>query len=270
MGLETTQTISGLDSAWPLANDAKSEGDNHIRTIKAVLKNVFPGSGGTGFDKPISATEDELNFVHGVTGAIQDQLNSKAPLISPVFQGTPTVPSLPANTFTEQAINGAFYANQANNAAPIYDTGTDTGNPGVSAYWARGDHTHPTRYKPATKSQMEAFDGNAMMTAGNAVLLALVPKAIVSANSAGTLLYSIRVSSVSPIATGKVTVTFNGFSMNGEYMVFATALDASSGVCRNVTIQSQSPTSFIAQCVNDAGALVNPDKWFFAVYGTQL
>lgn len=38
MGLENSTTISGLNASWPLGTDPKSEGDNHIRLIKAVLQ----------------------------------------------------------------------------------------------------------------------------------------------------------------------------------------------------------------------------------------
>ena len=42
----------------------------------------------------ITATTVELNYVDGVTSAIQTQLNTKAPIASPTFTGTSTVPSL--------------------------------------------------------------------------------------------------------------------------------------------------------------------------------
>ena len=42
----------------------------------------------------ITATAAELNYVDGVTSNIQTQLNAKAPIASPTFTGTSTVPSL--------------------------------------------------------------------------------------------------------------------------------------------------------------------------------
>jgi hypothetical protein len=44
--------------------------------IKDVLKKTFPGAAAGGFAIPITATEAELNHVHGVTSAIQTQLNT--------------------------------------------------------------------------------------------------------------------------------------------------------------------------------------------------
>jgi hypothetical protein len=78
MGLEAGTSIAALNSSWPLGADVKSQGDDHIRLIKAALKTTFPGAAAAGFATPITATETELNRVSGVTSAIQTQLNSKA------------------------------------------------------------------------------------------------------------------------------------------------------------------------------------------------
>lgn len=42
MSLETATTISGLNASNPTASDPKSQGDDHIRMIKAVLQATFP------------------------------------------------------------------------------------------------------------------------------------------------------------------------------------------------------------------------------------
>lgn len=61
MPLENATSLSQLDSTWPLGLDSASRGDDHLRLLKAVLKAQFPGSGGQGFSKPITVTEDQLN-----------------------------------------------------------------------------------------------------------------------------------------------------------------------------------------------------------------
>ena len=38
MGLETGTTIAALNAAWPLGTDPRSQGDDHLRLIKAVVK----------------------------------------------------------------------------------------------------------------------------------------------------------------------------------------------------------------------------------------
>jgi hypothetical protein len=67
MGLETTTFLDGLNNSWPLGTDPGPQGDDHLRLIKSVLKDTFPGSGGNGFSKQIVATEDEINYLTGLT-----------------------------------------------------------------------------------------------------------------------------------------------------------------------------------------------------------
>lgn len=45
MGLESATTIAGLNENWPLGTDPKSQGDDHIRMIKRVLKNTTTAGG---------------------------------------------------------------------------------------------------------------------------------------------------------------------------------------------------------------------------------
>lgn len=42
MTIETATFLTDLNAANPGVNDAKSEGDDHLRLIKQVLKNTFP------------------------------------------------------------------------------------------------------------------------------------------------------------------------------------------------------------------------------------
>ena len=47
MGLESGTYISQLNSSYPTDSDDVSEGDDHLKLIKAVLKNQFSGLTGT-------------------------------------------------------------------------------------------------------------------------------------------------------------------------------------------------------------------------------
>lgn len=73
MGLETGTTIRDLDASNPPGGDPRSQGAGHLRLIKDVLKNIFPGANGDGFDTPITATEAEINQLAGVTGLVKNQ-----------------------------------------------------------------------------------------------------------------------------------------------------------------------------------------------------
>lgn len=87
MGLETGTYISDLVATNPLGSDAKSSGDDHIRLVKSTVKATFPNISGA-----VTPTHTELNYVSGVTSAIQTQLNAKAPKDSPVFTTAVTLP----------------------------------------------------------------------------------------------------------------------------------------------------------------------------------
>lgn len=107
MSLETASTIAQLQSSAPSASDPVNQGDDHIRMIKHVLKNIFPGSGGQGFSIPIVATEAEINFLDGVTSNIQAQLgliSTKAASGANTDITSLNAPALGAATATTQVI----------------------------------------------------------------------------------------------------------------------------------------------------------------------
>ena len=56
MGLESATYISDLNASNPLANDAISEADDHIRLLKSTIKASFPNVNGA-----VSATDEELS-----------------------------------------------------------------------------------------------------------------------------------------------------------------------------------------------------------------
>ena len=62
MALESGTHISELNSDYPTTSDTVAEGDDHIRLLKAVLKNQFSGLTGT---TSITTTEAELNIIDG-------------------------------------------------------------------------------------------------------------------------------------------------------------------------------------------------------------
>lgn len=75
MALETATYISDLVSTNPTASDNISQGDDHIRLLKATVKSTFPNITGA-----VTPTHTELNYVGGVTSAIQTQFDAKASL----------------------------------------------------------------------------------------------------------------------------------------------------------------------------------------------
>lgn len=71
MSLEVGTYIDDLVETNPLPGDARSEGDDHIRLVKSVLKNTFPNISGV-----VNPTPTELNHLVGVTSGLQAQIDA--------------------------------------------------------------------------------------------------------------------------------------------------------------------------------------------------
>ena len=69
MGLETASYISQLNSSNPTATDPVSEGDDHLRLVKGVLKTQFSGLSGT---TAVTTSEAEMNILDGVTASTSE------------------------------------------------------------------------------------------------------------------------------------------------------------------------------------------------------
>jgi hypothetical protein len=94
MPLEAATYISGLNSSNPVGvSDPKSQGDDHLRLIKATLLNTFPNITGA-----VNATQAELNRLVGVTGVtgtgkivLDTAPVIAAPTLSGTVSGTPVI-----------------------------------------------------------------------------------------------------------------------------------------------------------------------------------
>lgn len=96
MALETAVFINGLDAANPTSSDPKNQGDDHLRLIKGAVKATFPNLSGA-----VTPTHTELNYVAGVTSAIQTQLNAKGDV---TLTGTQTLTN---KTLTNPALGNS-------------------------------------------------------------------------------------------------------------------------------------------------------------------
>ena len=85
MALESATYISELVDTNPVASDPVGQGDDHLKMIKTVLKTQFSGLAGT---TAITTSEAELNYVDGVTSAIQTQLAARLLLAGGTMSGT--------------------------------------------------------------------------------------------------------------------------------------------------------------------------------------
>ncbi len=105
MAVDTSTYVGGFDTAKPAGADPKSEGDDNFRHIKTVLKTTFPNVTGA-----VTATHTQMNYLVGVTSAIQTQFTAKAPLASPTLTGVPAAPTAAGGTNTTQIATTAFVA----------------------------------------------------------------------------------------------------------------------------------------------------------------
>ena len=128
MGIETFQYIDDLVDTNPTSTDSVSEGDNHIRGIKTTLKNTFPNVTGA-----ITPTETELNYVDGVTSAIQTQLDAKQASATATQKTSSTGATiLPVGTTAQRDVTptaGYLRWNSTEGSAEVYD-GTNWGSVG--------------------------------------------------------------------------------------------------------------------------------------------
>ena len=131
MTVETALYPTQLNTTLPTSSDFVSEGDDHLRLLKTVVKTTFPNVAGA-----VSASQVELNYVTGVTSDIQAQLNSKGAIAGQtwtgahVFSGTAAVPTLAQSTNTTGAASTAFVQAEwatrlPNYSAPITASSTE-------------------------------------------------------------------------------------------------------------------------------------------------
>lgn len=72
-GLETATYINQLNASYPTGTDPYSTTDDHLRLLKATIKNSFPNITGA-----MTATQGELNLLVGKTGTVWTSANDGA------------------------------------------------------------------------------------------------------------------------------------------------------------------------------------------------
>ena len=86
----TKPTVGGSEDQWgTITNTIFDEIDTLLGGTSAAEFAILDG---------ITATTAELNFVDGVTSAIQTQMDAKAPISSPTFTGTAIIPTADITT----------------------------------------------------------------------------------------------------------------------------------------------------------------------------
>jgi hypothetical protein len=93
----TKPTVGGDQDTWGTSLNANWDAiDALLGGTNATEFAILDGA---------TVTTAELNYVSGVTSAIQTQLNAKAPIAGPTFTGTVTAPTLSSTTATITTAN---------------------------------------------------------------------------------------------------------------------------------------------------------------------
>ena len=200
MTVESASYISQLDTTLPTAADLISEGDDHIRLTKTVLKTQFPNFG----TNAVTASAAELNYSVGVTSPIQPQLNTKANSASPTFTGTVV---LPANT-SIGSITATEIARLAGIAFPIQGQIDARGAIAGQAWTGAHDFTGATPTVPtATPGDSSSKAASTAFVVGTAFSAALPGQA----GSAGRYLTTDGTSaSWASLEIDALSITYNG------------------------------------------------------------
>lgn len=231
--------IDDLVATNPLSNDAKSEGDDHIRGVKNVLKNTFPNVTG-----PVTATQTELNYTDVTTpGTVQA---SKA--IVTDSSGDITNVDINGGTIDGTTIGGSSAA--AGSFTTITASSTITSSAGsVSVQSTNGGDLYLQDTDASTNEKIWSIHGEA----GTVYL-----RTRTDANGAGeTALQCTR----SDTAVG--TCTFD----NGAVQIDET-LNVSQSITANSNFFNVNTVPYYGLVETDAAA--NNQRWAIMSNATQL
>lgn len=188
MGLETGSTIASLITSNPTSSDPVNQGDDHLRLIKSVLKAQFPGAGGLGFATPITATEAEINALHGLTN-FYFASGTRMPFAQAAAP-TGWTQDITDNAYNRmlRVINsagggvGGSDSPILNNTTMVAHTHTFTGNSLAPHSHTDSGHQHTGHNTPFYNSGIPAGGNNTTSTPGDTG----IAYAQISSNSAGT------------------------------------------------------------------------------------
>lgn len=198
-------------------------------------------------DLSITATSTELNFVDGVTSAIQTQLDAKSPTASPTFTGTPAAPTATAGTNTTQIATTAFVTTAVNNVVDSAPGALDTLNELAAALGDDANFSTTVTNSLATKAPLASPTFSGTVSDGDGDM-----RAIPQSGSAKTTSYTLATGDVGNFievgSSGSITVPNSTFSAGDAVSIF-------NNTTGDVTITCSITTAYIAGADADVASV---------------
>lgn len=88
MSVESALHPQQLNTNWPQPQDFVSEGDDHLRLLKTVLKTTFPNVAGA-----VTVSEVEINYLAGLAEPVQTQLDARGKITGQTWTGLHVFPA---------------------------------------------------------------------------------------------------------------------------------------------------------------------------------
>jgi hypothetical protein len=201
-------------------------------------------------------------FTGTVTIPSGASISGFAPLASPTFTGTPAAPTAAQNTNTTQVATTAYVLAQASSTSPVMD---GTATVGTGTTFARADHIHPTDTSRAPLAS-PVFTGTVTLPADPSLALQAATKQYVDAltgatssvatTGGSTTLSAAQYNCMILIATGTLTSNATFVVPNsGEWIVsnnttgaFSLTIKTSAGT--SVTVDQGQTVDLIANGTN--------------------
>ncbi len=124
MPLETAEFFDTLQPDWPLGTDPESQGDDHLRMIKQVIQNTFPG-----FNSAVLGTSENLSAIS--TGLVFHPADTDAGTAETWSLTEPTDPDtlVPLNVGDGTGEHAAVTLGMIYRVGAKFESATDSRNP---------------------------------------------------------------------------------------------------------------------------------------------
>jgi hypothetical protein len=189
-------------------------------------------------DLSITATAAELNYVDGVTSAIQTQIDTKAPLASPALTGTPTAPTATAGDSSTKIATTAFVNTEVSNLVDSAPSTLNTLNELAAALGDDANFSTTVTNSIAAKAPLASPTFSGTVSDGDGAIRA-IPQSGSDKTSSYTLTTGDIGNFVGVGSSGSITVPNSTFAAGDAISIF-------NNTTGDITITLSITTAYIA------------------------